>query len=55
MDLKAANLADGKAWRYRVSLIACFVIASAMLITSLAMAHGQNNALKLPSTLSTTH
>jgi hypothetical protein len=41
MDLKAANLADEKAgWVTRTSMIACFVIASVMLLTSLAMANG---------------
>jgi hypothetical protein len=41
MDLNAANLADGKAGRLtRASMIACFVIASAMLLASLAMAKG---------------
>ena len=41
MDLKAANLADERAWRLtRFSLICCFVLASGMLIASLAMAHG---------------
>ena len=41
MDLKAANLSDERAWRItRASMIACFVVASAMLIASLAMANG---------------
>ncbi len=39
MDLKAANLADDKASRItRLCMIACFVIASVLLLTSLAMA-----------------
>ena len=39
MDLNAANLADERAWRLtRASMIGCFVVASAMLIASLAMA-----------------
>jgi hypothetical protein len=41
MDLNAANLADGIAGRLtRASMIACFVVASAMLLASLAMAKG---------------
>ena len=39
MDLKAANFADDRAGRLtRFSMIACFVVASAMLLASLAMA-----------------
>ncbi len=42
MDLNAAKLADGKASRLTwASLIICFVIASGMLLASLAMAHGR--------------
>ena len=41
MDLRAANFTDGKAgWLTRASMIACFVIASVMLLASLAMANG---------------
>jgi hypothetical protein len=41
MDLNAAKLADGRAGRLtRASMIACFFIASAMLLASLAMAKG---------------
>jgi hypothetical protein len=43
MDLKAANLADGRALRLtRISMIACFVVASVMLLASLAMAKSSN-------------
>ncbi len=43
MDLNAANLSDDKATRLaRASIFICFVIASVMLIASLAMAHGPN-------------
>jgi hypothetical protein len=57
MDLSAADLADEKARRLtRVSMIACFVIASAMLITSLAMANGsQRHTTLLPATITTAH
>jgi hypothetical protein len=45
MDLKAANLADDRATRLvRASMVACFMIASVMLIASLAMAHGHQPA-----------
>jgi hypothetical protein len=41
MDLTAANLSHEKACRLtRASMIACFVVASGMLLTSLAMAKG---------------
>jgi hypothetical protein len=41
MDLKAANLADERAWRWtRASMIACFGIASILLLASLATANG---------------
>lgn len=41
MDLNAAKLADGKASRLtRWSLLVCFVVASGMLLASLATAHG---------------
>jgi hypothetical protein len=41
MDLKAANLADERAWRWtRASMIACFGIASVLLLASLATANG---------------
>ena len=53
MDLKAANLADERAWRLtRASMIGCFVVASAMLIASLAMANAstaQKNAQTTPT------
>lgn len=43
MDLKAANFTDDKAGRLaRASMFICFVIASVMLIASLAMAHAPN-------------
>lgn len=52
MDLKAANLADEKAWRWtRASMIACFVVASVMLITSLAMANGSNAEIRMQTYL----
>lgn len=41
MDLNAAMLADSKAVRLtRAGMLACFVVASVMLLTSLAMAKG---------------
>lgn len=52
MDLHAAKLADGRASRLtRLSLIACFVVASVMLLASLATAHGMKSQ---SPTLSTT-
>ncbi|NOT70384.1 MAG: hypothetical protein HOP09_03585 [Hyphomicrobium sp.] len=53
MDLKAANLADEKVWRWtRVSMIACFVVASVMLITSLAQAKNTELSFNQHVTLS---
>lgn len=41
MDLDAANSADARAWRFtRAGMLTCFVLASAMLIASLALANG---------------
>jgi hypothetical protein len=41
MDLNAAKLANDRASRLtRASMVACFVIASGLLLASLAMAHG---------------
>ncbi len=41
MDLEAANTADARAWRFtRAGILTCFVLASAMLIASLALANG---------------
>lgn len=52
MDLHAAKLADRKASRLtRLSLITCFVVASGMLLASLATAHAMKNQ---PITISTT-
>lgn len=43
MDLNAANQADERAVRLtRASMITCFVIASVMLLASLAMAKSAN-------------
>ena len=40
MDLEAAANANAGAWRLtRVGMIACFVLAGAMLVASLTMAH----------------
>lgn len=51
MDLHAAKLADRKASRLtRLSLIACFVIASGMLLASLATAHGMKDQSAMLST-----
>ena len=58
MDLSVANLADERARRLtRASMIACFVIASVMLITSLAMANGSkaNQSSLLPTYAATIH
>ena len=51
MDLNAAKLANDRASRLtRASMAACFVIASGLLLASLAMAHG----VKVPKAASTT-
>jgi hypothetical protein len=58
MDLNAANLADGRAGRLtRASMIACFVIASVMLLASLAMAKSSigTHTASLPASAETTH
>lgn len=44
MDLNAAKLANGKASRLtRLSLIVCFVLASGMLLASLATAQSMKS------------
>ena len=54
MDLNAAKLADGRASRLtKLSLIICFVVASGMLLASLATAHGAKS-LSASQQLSTT-
>ena len=41
MDFEASNLADARAWRLtRAGILTCFVLASAMLVASLALAKG---------------
>ena len=57
MDLSAASKADERAMRLtRAGMIICFIVASAMLITSLAMANGTHtsHAALLPAPASTT-
>jgi hypothetical protein len=40
MDLEAAANANAAAWRFtRVGMIACFMLASLLLVASLPMAH----------------
>ena len=51
MDLNATHLADNKTSRLaRVSMMVCFVIASDMLLASLAMAHGTKSQSLTAST-----
>ena len=53
MDLNAAKLANGKASRLtRLSLIVCFVLASGMLLASLATAQSMK-AHSMTQSLST--
>lgn len=52
MDLRAADLADLKPNRLtRVSMMVCFVIASGMLLASLAMARGATSQTLVTGTL----
>ncbi len=55
MDLNAAKLADDRVSRLtRAAMIACFAIASGLLLASLAMAHGvigPHTLMTTPATL----
>jgi hypothetical protein len=52
MDLKTVNLADERTWRWtRAGMVACFIVASVMLIASLAMANGSTATVHMLSPL----
>ncbi len=56
MDLEAANLANARAGRLtRAGMIACFALASIMLIASLALAKSATEPQTLPALTPTLH